>query len=92
MTSTMVPRPCAGGSDVEENHFVRALFIVAQREFHRITHITQAAALGHAELDAAGDVAVVDIEAGNDTFCNHIYIETSLAAQGKRQFADADFP
>jgi hypothetical protein len=60
-----------GGGDVEENHFVRALLVVAEREFHRVADVAQAALFGDAKLDAARDLAVVDVEAGDDTFCNH---------------------
>ena len=64
-------RAVRGGGDVEEHHFVRALFIVAERELHRVADVAQAALLGHAELDAARDLAVVNVETRNDTFCNH---------------------
>jgi hypothetical protein len=30
-------------------------------------------------LDAARDLAVVDVQAGNDTFCNHQNIEAAAA-------------
>ena len=60
-----------GGGDVEEDHFVRALLVVAEREFHGVADVAQAALFGDAKLDAAGDLAVVDVEAGNDTFCDH---------------------
>ena len=59
------------GGDVEEDHFVRALLVVAEREFHRVADVAQFARLGFAELDAARDLAGVDVETRNDTFCNH---------------------
>ena len=60
-----------GGGDIEEDHFVRALLVVAEGEFHGVADVAQAALFGDAELDAARDLAGVDIEAGNDTFRNH---------------------
>jgi hypothetical protein len=72
-----------GGGDVEENHFVRTLLVVAQGEFHRVANIAQAALFGHAELDAARDLAVMDVEARNDTFCNHGVIKGGFAFEGK---------
>ena len=60
-----------GGGDVEEHHFVRALLVVAEGEFHGVADVAQAALLGDAELDAARDMAVVDVETRDDTFCNH---------------------
>ena len=60
-----------GGGDVEEHHLVRALLVVAQGEFHGVANVAQTALFGDAELDAASDVAVMDIQARDDTFCNH---------------------
>ena len=48
------------GGDVEENHFVRALLVVAEGEFDGVADIAQAALLGAAKLDAARDLAVVE--------------------------------
>ena len=59
------------GGDVEENHFVRALFVVAQRERDGVADIFQFSRLGFAKLHAARDVAVVNVEARDDTFCYH---------------------
>jgi len=63
------------GGDVEENHLVRALVIVTQGQLHGIADIAQPALLGAAELDAAGDFSVMNVETGNDTFCQHIGME-----------------
>lgn len=60
-----------GGGDVEEDHFVGALFVVAEGEGDGVTDIFEAAGFGFAELDAAGDVSIVDIEAGYDASCEH---------------------
>lgn len=73
-----------GGGDVEEDHFIGALFVVPEGEFHGVADIAQAAFFGLAELDTAGDLAVVDVQAGNDTFCDHGDIEPRRAAQGNR--------
>ena len=59
------------GGDVEEHHFVRALLVVAQRQLDGIADVAQFARFGLAELDAAGDLAVMDVQARNDTFCHH---------------------
>ena len=72
-----------GGGHVEKDHFVRARLVVAEREFHRVADVAQAALFGHAELDAARDLAVVDVKTGNDTFCNHADIEAAAAKQIK---------
>ena len=77
------------GGDVEENHFVRALLVVAQGQFHGVADIAQFARLGFAELDAARDVAVMDVEARNDTFCNHATIKSRFGVQGKSFRADS---
>jgi hypothetical protein len=84
-----------GGGDVEEDHFVRALLVVAEGEFHRVADIAQAALFGDAELDAARDLAGVDVKAWDDAFGNHGIIETRLAAQRNffrvsKSFAAAD--
>jgi len=71
------------GGDVEENHFVRALFVVAEREFDGIADVAEFAGFGFAELDAARDFAIVDVKAGNDTFCEHENIEAAVTPQGK---------
>jgi hypothetical protein len=55
-----------GGGDIEEDHFVGPLLIVADREFDRIADIAQAAFLGATELDAAGDLSGMDIETWDD--------------------------
>ena len=45
ITSTIVAAAVRGGGDVEEHHFVRALLVVAQREFDGIADVAQAARL-----------------------------------------------
>jgi hypothetical protein len=52
-----------------------ALLVVAQGEFHGVADIFQAAFFGDAKLDTAGDLAGVNVETRNDTFCNHTDIE-----------------
>jgi hypothetical protein len=81
------------GGDVEENHFIGALFVIAQGEFHRVADVAQFARLGLAKLNAAGDFAVMNIETWNDTFCNHANIKGGVAAQGNRLvwFCRGDF-
>ena len=70
-----------GGGDIEENHFIGSLFVVAEGEFHGVANIAEAAFFGNAELDTAGDLAVMDVQAGYDTFCDHADIKR-LAATG----------
>ena len=59
------------GGDVKKDHFVCALFVVAQGQFDGIADVAQFARFSFAELHAAGDLAFVDVEAGDDTFCEH---------------------
>src|SRR6266700_1620297 len=60
------------GGDVEEDHLVGALVVVADRQVHRITHVAQLAGLRPAELDAAGHLAGMHVEAGNDAAGEHV--------------------
>ena len=60
------------GGDVEENHFIGALFVVAQREFDGVAHVAQLARFGFAEPDAARDLTGVHVQAGNDSFGQHV--------------------
>ena len=76
IASTIVPRPCAVAVMSKKTISVRALVVVAQGQFHGVADIAQAALFGHAELDTARDMAVVDVEARDDTFGNHLDIET----------------
>src|SRR6185312_10970898 len=59
------------GGDIEENHFVRALLVVTQRQSDRVADIAQFARFGLAELHAASHLAVVNVQARYDTFCHH---------------------
>ena len=59
------------GGDVEKDHFVRALLVIAQRQFDRVAHVAQFARFGPAEPDAARDLAVMNIQARNDAFGEH---------------------
>lgn len=77
-----------GGGDIEENHFIGPLLIVAEGEFHRVADIAEAAFFGHAELDTAGDLAVVNVQAGNDTFCDHTHIKRLSALGLKMKLED----
>ena len=59
------------GGDVEKDHFIGTLLIVTNGEFDGITDVTEFAGFGFAELDAAGDLASVDVEAWDDSFGEH---------------------
>src|SRR5208283_3599057 len=48
-----------------------ALLVVAERQGNRVADIAQFARFGLAELDAAGNLAGVDVQTRNDSFCQH---------------------
>src|SRR5439155_10218009 len=64
--------PVRAGGDVEENHLIRALLIIAQRQLDGIAYVAQFARLGFTELDAARHLAVMHVQAGDDSFREHI--------------------
>ena len=66
--------------NIKKNHFIGPLLIVAQRQFNRIAHIAKFTRFGFPKLDAAGDFAIMYVQTGNDTFCNHPPIETAVAS------------
>src|SRR4051812_34891863 len=66
--------PMGAGGDVEEDHLIGALFIVANGEFHRVSDFPQASLLGATKLNSAGHFPVVNVETGNDTFCEHLQV------------------
>src|SRR5688572_18518520 len=59
------------GGNIEEHHFVRALLVITNSEFHRISHVAELAGLSLAELHPAGDLSGMNIKAWNDTFGQH---------------------
>ena len=81
------------GSDVEENHFIGPLFIVAHGQFHRISDISQFSCFGSAKLNASSDLAVMDIEAGDDASCEHATGHTSWSDTfpAKKQLRDPEW-
>ncbi|MNS63459.1 hypothetical protein D3C72_965540 [compost metagenome] len=58
--------PIAGGGDVQESQLVRALRVVARRDFHRVASITQ-----FDKIDTFDDTAARDVQAGDDAFGKH---------------------
>jgi len=56
--------------------------MVARRQLHRIAHIAQFARLGLAELHAPRDIAVMHIQARNNSFGHHATIENGAAGHG----------
>ena len=64
-----------GGRDVEKHPLVRALLVVTQRQFDRVAHITKAAGLRHADLDAARHLPRMDVQTRDYSFRNHSRIE-----------------
>jgi len=56
----------SAGSNVEEDHFISALLVVAHRQLDRIAHIAQFTGFGFAELHTSRDLAAMNIETGND--------------------------
>lgn len=59
----------SAGGDVEEDHFIGTLIVVADREFDWIADIFQFTGFGTAELHTTSDLACMHIEAGDDTLC-----------------------
>jgi len=57
--------------DVEENQLIGTLRIVALRHRDGVADIGELTRFGFAKLDAARDLAVVDVEAGNDAAAEH---------------------
>src|SRR5436190_13084909 len=60
-----------GRGDVEKNHFIGALVVVAAGELDGVADVAQLARFGAAELDAAGDLTRVDVQTGNDSARQH---------------------
>jgi hypothetical protein len=75
------------GGDVEENHFIGTLLIVAHRQFHWVANVPQFAGLSLAELDAASDLSVMNVQARDNTFCNHSVIENAARPKAKENDA-----
>ncbi len=65
------------GSDVEEHHFVRALFVVTDGQLDRVADIAEFAGFGAAKLHAARDVAAVDVQARDNAASEH-YLALNL--------------
>ena len=59
------------GGDVEEDHLVRALLVVAHGEGDGIADVAEFARLGATELHAARDLSAVYVETGYDSFRKH---------------------
>jgi len=63
---------------------VGALVVVAESEFDGIPYVAEATIFGTAELDAAGDFTVVDIEAGDNALSEHGCGKEWRGTDGKR--------
>ena len=63
--------PVCGRGDIEKDHLIRALLIVAERQLYRVADIPQTTLLGPAKLNPSGDNTVVNIETGDNSFCQH---------------------
>src|SRR5690554_1987997 len=63
------------GRDIQEGDFVCALFVVAARHFNRIAGIADV----H-EVDALDHAAFVDVQAGDDAFCQYHDLSSVLQA------------
>jgi hypothetical protein len=79
------------GGDIEKDHFVGALIVIAEREFDGVADVAEFARLGFAKLNAACYVSIVDIKTRDDTFCNHGIIKSRFMAEGKSFRAVKDF-
>jgi hypothetical protein len=64
------------GGYIEENQFVRALIVIPDGQFDRITYVTQFAGFGFAKLNAAGDMSIVDVQTWNNALCQHYWRKT----------------
>jgi hypothetical protein len=69
----------SSGGNIEENHLIGSLVVVAQRQFNGVADIAEFARFGFTKLDAAGYVAIMHVQARYHTFCYHGYIETAVA-------------
>ncbi len=70
------------GGDVEEDHLVRALIVVAQGELHWVAYIAEPAFLGAPKLHAASDFSIMHVEAGDYAFCQHCGDEMAGLCRG----------
>ena len=59
------------GGDIEKNHLVGALLVIAHGQLDRITDVAQLAGFGLAKLHAARDPSVMHVQAWNDPLCQH---------------------
>jgi hypothetical protein len=59
------------GGDVEKDHFIGALLVVTDSQRDGIADVAQLAGFSLAELDAAGDVAVVNVKTWDYALCEH---------------------
>ena len=55
------------GRDVEKHQFVGPFFLVARRDLDRIPGVAQVD-----EIDALDHPAAIDVQTGNDAFCQHV--------------------
>jgi hypothetical protein len=63
--------PMGAGRDIKENHLVGPLFVVTKGQLDRVPDIPEFARFGSAELDAAGDLAAVHVQARDDSSGQH---------------------
>jgi len=54
----------SAGRDVEENHLIGALLVIADGQLHRIAHVPELARFGFAELHTAGHLAAMHVRQG----------------------------
>jgi hypothetical protein len=69
----------SAGGDVEKDHFIGTLFIIAKGEINGVAYIAQFTGFGAAELDATGHLAGVNVQARNDTAGKHLSGEDLVA-------------
>jgi hypothetical protein len=72
------------GGDIEENHFVGALFIVPDGQLHGIADIPQFTGLGFAKLDPASDLAVVNVKARDYALGEHPFPLVEILYEGQK--------
>ena len=73
------------GGDIKKDHFVGPLFVVAEGQIDRVPYVAQFTGFGLAELDTAGDLAVMHVQAGNDAFGEHRLVSTDIYGLDFRQ-------
>ena len=70
--------PFVSGGDIEKSDFIGAIVVIALGDLHRITSIADTD-----KIDALNHTAIIDIEAGNNAFCecHKFYVSYPISIQ-----------